>query len=91
MSLEVGFIDGHALDPDRTLIPREFDHPIDEEEGVAMRDDLQDLSNVKPRVNLQESAILEFLKSIRKEFDQLPVCAMTGPMSDDVSLKIGAH
>jgi hypothetical protein len=42
VTLEERFIDGHVLERDQTASRFELDHAIDEQEGIAMREHLDD-------------------------------------------------
>jgi hypothetical protein len=48
--LEVGLVDGDVLDPDRPLPSLQLDHLVDEKEGVAVGQDLEELADVQPRL-----------------------------------------
>jgi hypothetical protein len=37
--------DGHVLERDNALHPHQFDHPVDQEKGKAMRQDLENVAN----------------------------------------------
>jgi hypothetical protein len=49
MALEELFIDGDALDGDNPLPALDFEHPINQQKGVAMGEDSLDLSDVHGR------------------------------------------
>ena len=46
MALEERFVDGNVLDGDDTLAGLQLDHAVDQEEGVAMRQQLLNLLHV---------------------------------------------
>ena len=84
MPLEIRLVEGHVLDPDSRLVTLELDHAIHHEEWIAMRQEVQDITDVHARLARQETLVFELLHALDQTSDQRLVHTMAGARGDDV-------